>query len=231
MSLPRSIAKVLRNAAVRPRDRALNRTRLSVWPGQIWSSPIRASPQLFHRHFSSNDRDGRDLENELRTEVASGSMSGTKAEEAYALGFTCTVCNTRSMKKISKRAYHHGVVIITCPHCKSNHLIADNLNWFGDETQNIETIMREKGEEVKRLTQFRMAGGSGDGSESTGDAASIASVLDLQVEGFDFNSSAASPSPPPVPVPTLEDADELAKQLEGRGETDSGGARIRRRSE
>ncbi len=44
-----------------------------------------------------------------------------------------------------------GVVIITCPGCKHNHLIADHLGWFDDDPQTIETILASKGEEVRRF--------------------------------------------------------------------------------
>jgi len=78
-------------------------------------------------------------------------------EPRLSLTFTCTVpnCNTRSTHQFSRRSYESGIVLVECPGCKNRHLIADHLGWFKDSTdqgrmRNIEDIMKEKGEAVRR---------------------------------------------------------------------------------
>ncbi|CUG43649.1 zinc finger protein, putative [Bodo saltans] len=66
--------------------------------------------------------------------------------------FTCTVCETRSVKRFTKLSYTKGIVIVECPGCYNKHLLADNLGWFDDERVNIEDILRSRGEEVKRVS-------------------------------------------------------------------------------
>ena len=53
---------------------------------------------------------------------------------------------------ISKRSYDSGIVLVKCPSCQRQHLIADNLGWFGERT-NIEQTMRDRGDEVQRVRE------------------------------------------------------------------------------
>ena len=68
-----------------------------------------------------------------------------------AIVYTCNVCNTRSAKKFTERAYNHGVVLVRCPNCESLHLIADRLGYFSDSEDgkgwDIETFMKSIGQE------------------------------------------------------------------------------------
>jgi protein import protein ZIM17 len=41
-------------------------------------------------------------------------------------------CDTRAVKGFSRQAYDNGVVIVTCPGCERQHVVADRYGWFGD---------------------------------------------------------------------------------------------------
>ena len=62
--------------------------------------------------------------------------------ELYVLMFTCTKCETKSIRSFTKVAYHEGVVLIRCEGCQNVHLIADNLGWFEDEKTNLESFAK-----------------------------------------------------------------------------------------
>ncbi|KAJ1673456.1 hypothetical protein EV182_005192 [Spiromyces aspiralis] len=67
------------------------------------------------------------------------------------IGFTCKVCNHRQYKTMSRLAYTKGVVLMQCDKCRNRHLIADHLGWFKDQGTTIEDIIKENGEEVRKI--------------------------------------------------------------------------------
>jgi hypothetical protein len=66
--------------------------------------------------------------------------------------YTCKVCETRSARQISKQGYYHGSVIVRCPGCKGLHMISDHLGWFDQGVKDVEEVLRERGEAVRRGT-------------------------------------------------------------------------------
>lgn len=90
----------------------------------------------------------------MHDDVSDNDKKPDKLEGKMKLLFTCKKCNTRNNKLISKLAYNKGIIIVRCDGCKNNHLIADNLGWFTDirNKVNIEKLMAEKGETVRRIT-------------------------------------------------------------------------------
>ena len=71
--------------------------------------------------------------------------------ERFELAFTCNVCQGRNSHSISYHAYTKGTVIVTCPGCKSTHLVADNLNWIEQDFRNLEEYMAKRGTPVTRI--------------------------------------------------------------------------------
>lgn len=82
----------------------------------------------------------------LETETTSTPVNPRK--DLYMM-FTCGVCDTRAAKGFSRQAYENGVVIVRCPSCQNQHLVADHHGWFG-EKGTIEDFLMEKGEGVAK---------------------------------------------------------------------------------
>ena len=83
-----------------------------------------------------------------------GLPGAQKGGKKLAIVFTCTVCNTRSAKQFTEKAYKTGVVMVLCPGCNNKHLIADNLSMFDDEKGgwSIEKAMAKMGQDVTTVT-------------------------------------------------------------------------------
>jgi protein import protein ZIM17 len=122
--------------------------RRSLFLGIQRISRNRIQPQLpFWRVVSKNY-----CENQQKQAL------GEIEKKKFYLQFTCKKCSTRSSHFISKLAYEKGVVIVECPGCKNNHLIADNLKWFRDQNTNVEDLLRENGEVLQKTGVIELLG-------------------------------------------------------------------------
>ena len=132
--------------------------------GECWLKNAR--PALLHsttRQFSSSDVPPNDIDLALgavdqqqqsqAVDTIPGSQTGGKK---MAIVFTCKVCDTRSAKQFTERAYTHGVVIVKCPQCLNQHLIADRLGFFEDESWDIETAVKSAGEKFTAVTNVNV---------------------------------------------------------------------------
>ena len=99
-----------------------------------------------------------------------------------AIIYTCKVCETRSAKGFSRRAYEHGVVLIRCPGCENLHLVADRLGYFEDSSWDIKGFLEKVGgrvtavndDNVMELTPLDMVGSGSD--PETGSSGQVGGV-------------------------------------------------------
>lgn len=82
----------------------------------------------------------------------SGAPGVQGSGDKFVMVYTCSICETRSAKTISKHAYYKGVVLVRCPGCENLHLVADRLGWFEDNGIDVESILKQKGEKVRFAT-------------------------------------------------------------------------------
>jgi hypothetical protein len=86
----------------------------------------------FLRNFASQSND-----NIHSTRIPLGKINvGDTASSRMGVQFRCKVCEHTLQKTFTRQSYEQGVVIIRCDSCSNLHLIADNLGWFKDLTQD-----------------------------------------------------------------------------------------------
>ncbi|KAJ3343116.1 hypothetical protein HDU93_009666 [Gonapodya sp. JEL0774] len=86
---------------------------------------------------------------------------------------------------MSKKAYTSGVVIIKCPGCTKNHLIADHLGWYDSQKTvgTLEDIMARAGRsnEIRSVTVGVVPGGQSTAvtreKDGANDGASMVNAL------------------------------------------------------
>ena len=136
------------SASARLRDTASSRARSQIAPRRrAFSTAARATTLPGRRAVSTASSDD-----------GTGLPGTEHGGRRLAIVFTCTVCDTRSAKKFSEQAYREGVVVVRCPGCGNDHLIADNLGFFEDDW-TLEDVLRARGDSVETLDDDNLAEG------------------------------------------------------------------------
>lgn len=128
-----------------------------------------------------------------------GAQAGGKK---LAIVYTCTVCNTRSIKQFSEHSYQNGVVLVRCPGCQNLHLIADRLGMFEDKGVDgsgwdVEAALAKLGENVNVVTNDNVMELSLEdliGKDATESITTLSSI-DSDTERSDDDSISQSTSP------------------------------------
>ena len=109
-------ARLLRST--RPFSRLVSRHTAAPWRSS--SSLIR----LGQRFYSDSVTNAPPSPRHLPPNPSDPVKTQQPDEPKYSLTFTCKVpeCDERSSHMFSKRAYHHGIVIIQCPKCENRYV-------------------------------------------------------------------------------------------------------------
>ena len=112
--------RLLRSARPLPRF-------LSHRPAASWRS-LPSFVSLSQRLYSDSATNAPPSTRHLSQNTSNSAKTQQPDEPKYSLTFTCKVpeCDERTSHMFSKRAYHHGIVIIQCPKCKNRYVVLAN---------------------------------------------------------------------------------------------------------
>lgn len=102
-------------------------SRTAIKPSKLLTNSSRA----FLRHLSSDSNDSI-----KQTRIPLANINDGVESPRMGIQFRCKVCDHTLQKTFTRQSYEQGVVIIRCDSCSNLHLIADNLGWFKDLTQD-----------------------------------------------------------------------------------------------
>jgi len=88
-----------------------------------------------HRHFLRNFT-SQSNDNIKQSQIPLADINKSEESKRMGIQFRCKICETTLQKTFTRQSYEQGVVIIRCDSCLNLHLIADNLGWFKDLTQD-----------------------------------------------------------------------------------------------
>jgi hypothetical protein len=124
----------------------------------------RCHPESSYKSYCTSAEEGSssdDLLDPGREESDGGAGSdesskrsmNSKEKNDLIMMFTCTVCDPRSAKTMTRDTYDNGIVIVRCPRCQKLHLIADCLGWFG-RPGSVEDFLAQQGVDVGKGSEF-----------------------------------------------------------------------------
>ena len=106
-------------------------------------------PKMILRFTCTHGECGKEEEERITTRI----ISKKSYEQGEHCLWNCTIAvhlpRTIAADHRHDASFGAGIVCVRCE-CDHQHLIADNLGWFGD-TVNIEQMLAERGEEVRRI--------------------------------------------------------------------------------
>jgi hypothetical protein len=95
------------------------------------SKVITQHHRYFLRNLSSQSND-----NVVQSKIPFANINKEGESSRMGIQMRCKVCDHTLQKTFTRQSYEKGVVIIRCDSCSNLHLIADNLGWFQDLTQD-----------------------------------------------------------------------------------------------
>ncbi len=98
---------------------------------------INASKIITHHHrYFLRNLSSQSNDNVSQSKIPLANINDGVESRRMGIQFRCKVCDHTLQKTFTRQSYEQGVVIIRCDSCSNLHLIADNLGWFNDLTQN-----------------------------------------------------------------------------------------------